>query len=134
MGPIDFYHKLQARLILQSLFDHFNNVRNFSNKVRASELAWRIISVAWDNNKILYDGTHGIRPHKLVLAASALRYALELYPAHSTERLAITIALTNALNEIEANGFLYGFSDLDKTLVINIMLSLQDYINELDEQ
>ncbi len=71
-------------------------------------------------------------PHKIVVAASALANATQLFDRNDLNGDAVVISLGNILSEIEANGRLYPFNSLDDQLLESAVATFVEISQELE--
>lgn len=112
---IDIYKKSIASLPVQTLLEHQKKRGLFEGDANA--ISNQLIERAWDNKPDIFQGKFGQRPHKL----STSTYALALGAQRSTleqdnNAPALTMALGNALIELNTNGNLYPFQNIDHEL------------------
>ncbi len=137
-GALNVYKKSIASLPVQSLLEH-QHTRGFLGS-DPNALSNKFIEDAWEKKPDIFEGKFGQRPHKLSAATYALALgAQRLTVEQDDDSPAVTIALGNALSELDTNGNLYPFKAIDHELIKQSMAIymglMQKYNNrELAEQ
>jgi chromosome segregation ATPase len=96
------YKKSEAAVVVQNLLEHQARVGLFD--LDPAKSATNFTQLVWDSKPDVFNGKFGQRPHKIVVAASALANATQLFDRNDLNGDAVVISLGNILSEIEANG------------------------------
>ncbi len=112
---VNIYTKSTASAIVQSLLEH----QKFFEGDPHGE-AIKYIDEAWEEKPDIFNGKFGQRPHRLATAIYTLALALQRLEREKDNNAEwVLIALGNALSEIEANGSLYLFKNIDRAIIEN---------------
>jgi len=109
------YKKSEAAVVVQNLLEHQVKVGLFD--LEPAKLATKLIEIVWDTKPDVFNGKFGQRPHKIIVAASALANGITFFDDEDLKRNALVLSLGNILSEIETNGRLYPFNSLDHQLL-----------------
>lgn len=109
------YKKSEAAVVLQNLLEM--QAKSGLFELNPATTANDLIDRVWNDAPHKFDGRFGQRPHKIALAGAALTKAIHSLPFNDTVRNSFCLCLANILSEVEANGSLYPFSNLDFELL-----------------
>jgi len=124
------YKKSEAAVVVQNLLEHQARVGLFD--LDPAKSATTFTQLVWDSKPDVFNGKFGQRPHKIVVAASALANATQLFDRNDLNGDAVVISLGNILSEIEANGRLYPFNSLDDQLLEGAVATFVEISQELE--
>lgn len=95
-------------------------------------LATKLVAISYTTKPDLFDGKHGKSPHAMATAAISLAGGLthQDYEFGDTARKCVFLALGSVLIDASANGHRYGFSPIDRRL---LLLSEGAYLKHEEE-
>ncbi|MCE5232945.1 MAG: hypothetical protein ABFC67_07295 [Mizugakiibacter sp.] len=112
------WRKAEAASIVQQLLEHdqkFGLVRR-----GAARYANELVGLAWQQSPHLYDGSRGVLPHKVAVAASALAHGAKAAigrDPQDPEAYALVVCLGQILQDVEHHDYLYTLNRLDEHLL-----------------
>ena len=125
------YKKSEAAVVVQNLLEHQARVGLFDlDPAKAANI---FIELVWESKPDIFDGKFGQRPHKIVVAASALANATQLFDSGDLNGNAVVISLGNILSELETNGRLYPLNSLDHQLLEGAVTVFSEIAKEFED-
>lgn len=116
----DSYKRSEASAVLQSYFANQAGAV-WGGKETAETLANKLIETTWEMHPAFFDGSYGVRPHKLVLAACTLSCAIDAYGLYSQEADYLAEAFIDIMTNITQNKDSLSLNAVDNTLLISCM-------------
>lgn len=112
------WRKAEAATVVQQLLE---NHRTFGFVGRnAARYANALIGLAWQQSSRMYDGSRGVVPHKVAVAASALAHGAKAAigrDPRDPEAYVLVVCLGQILQDVEQHDYLYTFNRLDEHLL-----------------
>ncbi|MBV6413775.1 MAG: hypothetical protein OMOMHJEC_01594 [Xanthomonadales bacterium] len=118
-GLRNTYNKAEAALIVKNLLDEAvkDGVMEPGGE---SQMASSLVGSVWNALPDVFSGTFGLRPHKVITAASALAHGLENPELAFPSQEALLLSLGRLLNLVQKNDPLFGFNSADRCLLEGI--------------
>ena len=115
------YKQASAATAVEVMLQHFANkgMLNFNPRLMSKVF----VHNAWNLKPDVFNGKFGQRPHNVSVATYALAVAAEdLTRKQDQDYYSVTMALGNALAELETNGGYYPLKSIDHEIIKDSML------------
>ena len=109
------YKKSEAAVVAENLL--VMQANSGVLELDPGKLASDLVEAVWNTKPDVFDGKFGQRPHKIIVAASALAHGIEAFDADDFNRNALILSLGTILSEMEKNRRLYPLNSLDHQLL-----------------
>lgn len=124
------WKKSEAAVFIQNLFEGLQQQGMFPGNPAA--IANKIIDKAFEGRPEIFDGSRGVRPHKVAYAAAALGMVGAEADRGGQLIVPVMMALGIILRDVEANYLAYSFSPLDKNLIETSRSIFERISSEMD--
>lgn len=111
----NLHSKAKAATIVQNLLELPQQQGLFSEA--SHKLANEMVTLVFNSNPKMFNGSRGQRPHDITFAASALAHAIKRSGSVSMMTIGFTSCLDTIIKEVSENEFLYPLTQLDRILL-----------------
>ncbi len=129
-GIKNTYKKSEAAVVVQNVLEDAKRIGVFDSD--PAKVANKMIEAAWSSRPDVFDGSYGVRPHKVAVAAFSFAYAIANAPKPGVLRSTLFYPFSKLMIEIERNADFFPFNNIDNKLLSTAVSIHRDLIKEME--